>query len=78
MAAFQEDELMCIWVGGFPEFPALGGMAWARGSAKWKIIDAKQGVLSSGELTVEMAQAVSRLPSACGHAEALLNGKDIE
>merc|ERR1711879_796143 len=61
LAAFEEGELICSWVGAFP----VMGKACEWGAAVWKVIDAKQGVLDSGLLTVSMAQSVARLPSDC-------------
>ena len=68
LTGFQEGELICVYVSPFPAF----GKSFAYAPALWKIMDAKLGVVDSGFLTVEMAQAVASRPSACRGAEAFL------
>ena len=74
LADFEEGELICAWSGAFR---AVGkGCTMQTSTASWKLMDAKQGVVDSGSVTVEMVQRVSSLPSACCRAEALINGKE--
>ena len=75
MVGFQEGELICAWTGAFPSRPGKSSI-W--GTAPWKIIDAKQGVVGRGSLSPQMAKMVSKLPSACQHAEPLFNGNSVK
>ena len=74
LAGFEEGELICAWAGGF----AAVGKTCTWGTANWKIIDAKQGVVDCGSVSVEMAQMVSKLPSACHQAEGLLDSNRVK
>jgi len=68
-AGFDERECLCIHVSSFGKFAKY---------APWQILDAKTGVVAKGELGLDMAWMLAKLPSACDSFDPLLRAHSGE